>query len=477
MTVFWKRRVPFLLLITVLGFAGLLVHRSRGRNSPPLHASGGEYLQIAVPRINPAFLQANAQRDDALIYPNGNTLIDEDGTTTGDLYDAENRLIKRGANIEIEYDHDGNRARKTVNGVTTYYLLDDRNHSGYVQVLAEYGNTNDPPDRAYTYGHDLIAQRRNTGTASVPVWETSYYGYDGLGSVRLLTDDATGSSTDITDTYDYDAYGKLIAQTPAPGSQTPNRYLYTGEQWDADLGLYHLRARYLNPNTGRFWTMDSYEGNSSEPSSLHKYLYCHANPVNGTDPMGMFTQQLGYLAEAAIGQIYARDHPGDLVGYGSWTRLGGSGNPAYRLKPDIFNMSSKRWAEIKPLSPSGLTKAAVQYGTYTAAFMWFNYWPDAGWRPSTHHALAGAVPILFFNAGGVIFYTDVLDMAEDALATATILGARNLLIKYSARTAGQTLIPALTRITVLAAGGKTADTARVEAHAGIAALLGLLGAL
>jgi hypothetical protein len=45
-------------------------------------------------------------------------------------------------------------------------------------------------------------------------------------------------------------------------------------------------APYLNPNTGRFWTKDSYTGNQSDPLSLHKYLYCHADPVNFTDPSG-----------------------------------------------------------------------------------------------------------------------------------------------------------------------------------------------
>jgi hypothetical protein len=81
---------------------------------------------------------------------NGNTTSYEDGTATQDLYDAENRLIKRGSTIEIGYDHEGNRVKKTANSVTTYYLLDDRNLSGYVQVLAEYSNTANPPDRAYT---------------------------------------------------------------------------------------------------------------------------------------------------------------------------------------------------------------------------------------------------------------------------------------------------------------------------------------
>jgi hypothetical protein len=46
------------------------------------------------------------------------------------------------------------------------------------------------------------------------------------------------------------------------------------------------RARLYNVNTGRFQTMDTYEGSQEDPLSLHKYLYCHDNPVNGTDPSG-----------------------------------------------------------------------------------------------------------------------------------------------------------------------------------------------
>jgi len=40
--------------------------------------------------------------------------------------------------VLITYDGDGNRVKKTVGGVTTYYLLDDRNPSGYVQVMEEW---------------------------------------------------------------------------------------------------------------------------------------------------------------------------------------------------------------------------------------------------------------------------------------------------------------------------------------------------
>jgi RHS repeat-associated protein len=46
------------------------------------------------------------------------------------------------------------------------------------------------------------------------------------------------------------------------------------------------RARYFNPGTGRFWTADTYEGEQEDPLSLHKYLYCAADPLNNSDPSG-----------------------------------------------------------------------------------------------------------------------------------------------------------------------------------------------
>ena len=52
------------------------------------------------------------------------------------------------------------------------------------------------------------------------------------------------------------------------------------------VGLYYLRARYMNTANGRFWNADSYEGAQSDPRSLHKYLYCGGDPINRTDPSG-----------------------------------------------------------------------------------------------------------------------------------------------------------------------------------------------
>jgi len=45
--------------------------------------------------------------------------------------------------------------------------------------------------------------------------------------------------------------------------------------------------------------MDPFAGNNQDPQSLHKYTYCHANPVNGIDPSGLMTF-IGQLAITGI---------------------------------------------------------------------------------------------------------------------------------------------------------------------------------
>ncbi|MEQ1922235.1 MAG: discoidin domain-containing protein [Pyrinomonadaceae bacterium] len=128
--------------------------------------------------------------------------------------------------------------------------------------------------KSHTYGLDLISQRIVGGAVS-------FYCYDGHGSVRNLTN---GVGT-VTDSYNFDAFGNLIYQA----GTTNNSYLFAGEQFDADLRLYYNRARYLDVQTGRFISHDTYEGNQFEPISLHKYLYANADPVNKLDPTGKFS--------------------------------------------------------------------------------------------------------------------------------------------------------------------------------------------
>jgi YD repeat-containing protein len=123
--------------------------------------------------------------------------------------------VQRGG-ITIVYDGDGNRVQKTVGGITTRYLIDTESLTGYAQVVEELQNTLAAPAtfnvvRKYTYGLDLISQNRKVGTSNV----AHFYGYDGHGSVRQLTD-AFGN---VTDTFTYDAFGNLLERT----GSTPNQ--------------------------------------------------------------------------------------------------------------------------------------------------------------------------------------------------------------------------------------------------------------
>jgi RHS repeat-associated protein len=54
-------------------------------------------------------------------------------------------------------------------------------------------------------------------------------------------------------------------------------------------------ARFYNPATGRFLSRDPEDGISTDPQSLHKYLYAGGDPVNRLDPSGRFN--IGELAE------------------------------------------------------------------------------------------------------------------------------------------------------------------------------------
>jgi RHS repeat-associated protein len=172
----------------------------------------------------------------------------------------------------MAYDGDGNRVSGTVGGVTTKYLVDSLNPTGYAQVIDEL--VGGAVTRTYAYGLQRISENQQIGGA----WTPSFYGYDGHGNVRFLMN----SSGAVTDSYTYDAFGLPLTTT----GTTPNNFLYSGEQYDSALGLYYLRSRYYNPATGRFLSRDSEDGNAFDPQTLHKYLYVGANPVNASDPTG-----------------------------------------------------------------------------------------------------------------------------------------------------------------------------------------------
>ena len=140
-------------------------------------------------------------------------------------------------------------------------------------------------------GDRLLSQTRNT--------QARYYILDGLGSVRLLTNELGM----ITDAYDFDAFGNLVFQT----GTTENSFLFTGERFDANTGFYHLRARFMDPSVGRFISMDEWAGMLTNPVTMHSYIYANANPVVFVDPTGYFSMLTKAMFTSALisGSIYA----------------------------------------------------------------------------------------------------------------------------------------------------------------------------
>ena len=236
-------------------------------------------------------------------------------------YDYDNRLTRvetsrYGATIVVTYDYDaeGNRVRKVIDETVFINYLVDTNRD-YAQVVEERNEHGDLLVR-FVYGHDLISQTRDS--------VTSYYRYDGLGSTRALS----SSAGIVTDEYTYDAFGNLLDKSGV----TVNTYLYTGEFFDSNIGFYYLRARYMNPQVGRFVTMDTFAGFQCDPYSLHKFLYANANPVNMIDPSGhMSTMTEVAVAGGIIGAmsgiyVYHVTHAPEertVTGYVTWA-AGGS---------------------------------------------------------------------------------------------------------------------------------------------------------
>jgi RHS repeat-associated protein len=263
-----------------------------------------------------------------------------------------------------------------------------------------------------------MSQRQVTGNV------VTFYGYDGLGSVRFLTD-ASGA---ITNTYVYDAFGTAIVSN-AP---IANVYLSAGEQWDPDLGLYYLRARYYSPQLGRFWTMDTCEGDETAPLSLNKYSYARNNAVNLADPTGCYSsweQFLGYDAEKAIDDEYLAMHIGQkgFIDFGREQQ----GISAY-LKPDIVNRfpSERHFMEIKPISSSGVAKGIAKIALDAEFYRGTGFSADTKWEPVSHTVRTPNGHLIFVvNVWGILFYQDV-DLLEWQLIAAAVITTPRELLDY-----------------------------------------------
>jgi RHS repeat-associated protein len=87
----------------------------------------------------------------------------------------------------------------------------------------------------------------------------------------------TNSSGSTVEVYEYSVYGEVSASDP----NHPNRFLFTGREFDKDTGLYYYRARYYNPYIGRFLQTDP------AGEGINGYAYCDNDPIGFVDPDGL----------------------------------------------------------------------------------------------------------------------------------------------------------------------------------------------
>ena len=215
----------------------------------------------------------------------------------GSYYTYNDQGIRVSVAEKTDSDSDGELGDETA--TTTDYVIDDNNPTGYAQVLEEKNGTTGAVTKTYTLGHDVITQADDSSNIY-------HFLHDGHGSTRALLD--TNGDIVSGQAFSFDAFGNPIGFDPANALTS---LLYSGEQTDA-TGLQYLRARYYDPTSGRFNRLDPFAGNMSDPLTLHKYLYAHADAVNGIDPTGQFLLggllggigSLGFYNGAVLGAGY-----------------------------------------------------------------------------------------------------------------------------------------------------------------------------
>lgn len=213
-------------------------------------------------------LGGNAQ---SLTYDkNGNLTFDGKQTLA---YDLENRLVSvdNEAKALYRYDALGRRIQKIINQDTTIYLyngldlIEERGNRGVLKASFVYGDNID----------EVLSMQRNG--------KNYYYHVDPLGSVRKISDDAGN----VVEQYEYDAYGQVrfydgVSQG-LDASTIGNPFLFTGREYDKELGRYHNRARSFSPLLGRFTQRDPL----GFVDGLSMYSYAFNNPSNYIDPLGL----------------------------------------------------------------------------------------------------------------------------------------------------------------------------------------------
>ncbi len=242
-----------------------------------------------------------SHRHDQYVIGSGNRLTQAGSWASA--YDAEGNLLTKsnvlsGVHYSFTWDHRNRLTRveledpnATPSLDTTEYRYDalDRRialvraegitwtYYDGVQPLVDFRDQETTPARIQYTGEKLdelhALWQRDQGL----FWVLT----DHLGSPRRLLD---RNGVEVG-RFDYDSFGNLRSVT---GTQTGavGRFAFTGREWDPNTGLYYYRARYYDPDLGRFIQEDPM-GFGAGDANLYRYVF--NQPLTLTDPTGLMT--------------------------------------------------------------------------------------------------------------------------------------------------------------------------------------------
>ena len=205
-------------------------------------------------------------------------------------YNAENRPVKfesedGGTTVECAYDSMGRRFEKkvTVGGTTGFharYLYRD-----YLQV-AECDLTGETPALVRSYLWDP-SEPEATRVLAMTRWEANgtqvkehlYCMHDAMKNVTSLFGEARGRRA----LYEYRPYGGLV--TSEGNMAQENKFRFSCEYMDDELGLIYYNYRHLNPRDGRWISRDPI----MEQGGWNLYSYIYNSPTISNDIIGLYT--------------------------------------------------------------------------------------------------------------------------------------------------------------------------------------------
>lgn len=214
---------------------------------------------------------------------NGNLL--DDGKFTYE-WDADNRLRKvsnketKDQIAEYWYDDADRRIRKNVRGKITNYIYEGNG----LNVLYETNASNTiTAYHTYNTNGQLMARTEVNNNSHV----SYYYHYNAHGDVVMVTNGTGTTKADlIVASYVYDAWGNIVYQEGQYADKNP--YRYAGYQFDTETNHYYLMARYYNPESGVFISIDPDPGDDDDILTQNGYTYASNNPVMLVDPDGHY---------------------------------------------------------------------------------------------------------------------------------------------------------------------------------------------